>query len=502
MIKNITSIIIFFSLFSLLHSQEPGELLWTYKTQSPKSELAIGHNGDIYINDAKLHAVSPDGQLKWIYDIPEQIVSDEYTIDINAPLVSRDGTIYFNKRWNPGPHVWLTALDSSGRLKWDYLLGLPQDFGYASTATILSNNNVVIAISKSCNELLQFSPDGTVVQSDTLMDYQYETKRNIISDKDHIYFALQYYVNEVFENGYLFKFDAKFNEPWVKQDVGYKNYGAITWALDQNLQLYMTTSTWKWVNNFPQEIHELLCYDSTGNIKWSSVGEFESIVIDKYFTVFTCQKDTLYSFSPDGPLQWKYKLPSPLTSGLLIGDAGVLYFSCLDKTINAFSILNQKTIWSFQCSEVIKKSLTMDHNGNLYAIDEQGTLYALKTNSNGLDNHNWPKFQHDAQNTGHLNSTSSDVDYNSMPNSCLLHQNYPNPFNPLTTIRFSLPKKERVLLKVYNMAGQLVDILVNDIMTAGEHNVLFDGTSLPSGLYFAVFKSETYIKSQKMVLVK
>ena len=62
---------------------------------------------------------------------------------------------------------------------------------------------------------------------------------------------------------------------------------------------------------------------------------------------------------------------------------------------------------------------------------------------------------------------------------------YPNPFNPSTTIAFSLPQAQIVRLAVYDITGREVAVLADELFVAGEHQVTFDGTQLPSGIYFA-----------------
>ena len=83
-----------------------------------------------------------------------------------------------------------------------------------------------------------------------------------------------------------------------------------------------------------------------------------------------------------------------------------------------------------------------------------------------------------------------------------LSQNYPNPFNPATTITYSLPKSGTVSLKVYDIFGREVAILVNGMKTAGSHQELFDGHSLSSGIYFAQLKSGTFSSTIKLILTK
>jgi len=75
------------------------------------------------------------------------------------------------------------------------------------------------------------------------------------------------------------------------------------------------------------------------------------------------------------------------------------------------------------------------------------------------------------------------------PNEFYLHQNYPNPFNPSTKIKFTIPsvgayRNTPVQLKVYDVLGNEVAILVNEVKPADSYEVAFDGTRLPSGIYF------------------
>ena len=83
-----------------------------------------------------------------------------------------------------------------------------------------------------------------------------------------------------------------------------------------------------------------------------------------------------------------------------------------------------------------------------------------------------------------------------------LDQNYPNPFNPTTVIRFSLPQTDRVRLKVYDILGQQVAVLTDGMMEAGSHTVLFDGSTLPSGVYFARLEAGKSVQTEKLVLLK
>ncbi len=99
--------------------------------------------------------------------------------------------------------------------------------------------------------------------------------------------------------------------------------------------------------------------------------------------------------------------------------------------------------------------------------------------------------------------TSSSVEHiNNIPSQFKLEQNYPNPFNPSTTIRFSLPKREHVTLKVFDVLGREVATLVDGAVDTGEHAVMFNATALPSGIYFYQITTQSFSKVQKAVLLK
>ena len=89
-----------------------------------------------------------------------------------------------------------------------------------------------------------------------------------------------------------------------------------------------------------------------------------------------------------------------------------------------------------------------------------------------------------------------------LPTAYTLEQNYPNPFNPTTSIAFSLPQSAQVSLAVYDVLGRRVATLVNGQLTAGQHSVQFEASSLPSGMYLYRLTTPNGSISQKMILLK
>jgi hypothetical protein len=88
-----------------------------------------------------------------------------------------------------------------------------------------------------------------------------------------------------------------------------------------------------------------------------------------------------------------------------------------------------------------------------------------------------------------------------VPSTFVLNQNYPNPFNPSTTISFGLPTASEYTVTVYNVTGQVVRT-INGHSDAGTVNVLFDASSLSSGIYFYNVSAGSFSATEKMVLIK
>jgi hypothetical protein len=96
-----------------------------------------------------------------------------------------------------------------------------------------------------------------------------------------------------------------------------------------------------------------------------------------------------------------------------------------------------------------------------------------------------------------------------IPATFKLEQNYPNPFNPTTIIRFGVPERTKVVLKIYDILGSEVATLVNEEMDAGWYERSFNAVSLSSGVYIyrleavsIAEQSEKFINIKKMLLIK
>jgi flagellar hook assembly protein FlgD len=94
-----------------------------------------------------------------------------------------------------------------------------------------------------------------------------------------------------------------------------------------------------------------------------------------------------------------------------------------------------------------------------------------------------------------------------LPSKFSLGQNYPNPFNPSTTIEYSLAQEDNVSLEVFNILGQHIVTLVDDILPAGEYQAIWNGVDkngipVSSGIYLYRIRAGMYIENKKMILMK
>jgi hypothetical protein len=88
------------------------------------------------------------------------------------------------------------------------------------------------------------------------------------------------------------------------------------------------------------------------------------------------------------------------------------------------------------------------------------------------------------------------------PRKVRLFQNYPNPFNPTTKIRLSIVNRQLTIVKVYDVLGNELATLVNEVKEPGTYTVQFDGSRLSSGVYFYRLKAGGFTETRKFILLK
>ena len=231
------------------------------------------------------------------------------------------------------------------------------------------------------------------------------------------------------------------------------------------------------------------------------------------------------------------------TNGIAVGDSGVIIFTSENISnknsaplpFHLISPVNEDTILFLPKSILFTWQEAVDSNSDvvnytlLLSADTCKTWLSLGDVTETALKLDWPGiipsspkyFWTVIANDGMLATTSLEVfafsivniaginNRKEIPAKFILHQNYPNPFNPLTTIGYELPVEGRVEIKIYDITGRDVAVLLNEYKSAGIYQVKWNALDFPSGIYFYSirFNSESrkalnYYSTRKLVLIK
>jgi len=118
---------------------------------------------------------------------------------------------------------------------------------------------------------------------------------------------------------------------------------------------------------------------------------------------------------------------------------------------------------------------------------------AINSGSTGAYSSVW-KFQ---VNSSGINNISSEI-----PKEYKLYNNYPNPFNPATKIKFDIPKNGFTKIVIYDLLGREAEIIVNENLTKGAYEFVWNATKFASGIYFYKMTAGNFTSIKKMMLIK
>ncbi|MCD6249995.1 MAG: S8 family serine peptidase [candidate division Zixibacteria bacterium] len=142
----------------------------------------------------------------------------------------------------------------------------------------------------------------------------------------------------------------------------------------------------------------------------------------------------------------------------------------------------------------------------LVLVGEGMTVFVWDFDASAAEGTNHGRMFVDNLNSGVVdpNQIVTDVDDTpaQIPRRFVLEQNYPNPFNPTTAISFATPSRQMVTLEIFNVLGQKVTTLVDQVLPAGQHTIEFDGSQCASGVYLYRLRADSETLTHKMVLIK
>jgi hypothetical protein len=267
----------------------------------------------------------------------------------------------------------------------------------------------------------------------------------------------------------------------------------------------------------------LLKIDGAGNILWEKTYVYEGSV------KAIAKKDNGYVFISSvyvSPALRTVTLKTDIAGNLLLADT-LLNNSLWDSYPSIVGINNNKFIVSFH-SDIpmtpIKGSRIISIDSNLQVINE----LLLRPDTNSLNVYKVIKApgstiddilcigSAEPNSLGDLDVYIARIDSslnipppisvtnlsNEIPGSFELFQNYPNPFNPTTNIKFSIPERSLVTVKIYNILGSEIKTLIYADMPAGNYSAQWNASGTASGIYFVVMQSGAVKLTKKMALLK
>ncbi len=197
-------------------------------------------------------------------------------------------------------------------------------------------------------------------------------------------------------------------------------------------------------------------------------------------------------YNVEGRLLWEHIYKDNLSRGPVLAAIGEIFGLAVmnhenDDTGGRYGSIE----WASEMQDAVWNTVT--YHGTLTFLEGNKIAMSTENYITGLDT-NTIDYMPEAGSAVMTNPVAP-ADYE-------LAQNYPNPFNPTTTISFSIPVQSMVTLAVYDILGNQVAELINDVRAAGVHTVVFDGANLPTGIYFYKLNNGVEILTQKMMLVK
>ena len=302
------------------------------------------------------------------------------------------------------------------------------------------------------------------------------------------------------DDGRMYSLDSTGNSNWFYQTGGPLKSSA---AFDTLGNVY-----------FGSDDGNLYAISDAGQLLWQvqTGGPVRSspVINDSGYVYFGSGDSLVYAVDPSGEILWTYAAGSEVYGTAAIGPNGNIYIGCEDGRFLALSNTGE-LMWYYQTGAAVVSPPLITGSGRIYVGSEDGILYGFADPNQGMPKAQtlstgfWPTFQGNNRRTGYQGDVLLGIDLgydNLIPFSFTLAQNFPNPFNPVTTIEYQLPQSGKVRLAIYNLKGELVDILVNERQLAGDHTVQWNAEGVSSGIYFYRISFGKYSAVKKCLFLK
>lgn len=425
------------------------------------------------------------GQEQWVRQLGEPVASPAAPGNGKSPITTdASGNIYIGgaRKFTSSSNTsfLLTKYNSNGDSLWTrfykgthFLAGLG-----SGIRCIKIDGNYIYVTGKSFDQnpdlsssafattikydlsgnLIWLRKDTLINGSDDVIGMESDPSGNIIVTCDHGFNIL------------TLKYNSAGDRLWKKSYTGisgnyYDNVTGI--AVDPSGNIYLTGSSVRTTGSGGEDFFTLK-YDPSGNLMW-----------ERFYNGTYGDGDYSKGISVDSA-----------GNAYITGTAYDLNFDFNYTTIKYDTDGNQKWKISYDGG--------FTHRGDepvAISLDPSGNVIVTGTSSRGTNTDDFTTVKY-SQTTG-VNQISSQI-----PNGYSLSQNYPNPFNPATKINYELRIKNFVSLKISDVSGKMVFELVNQNQNPGSYEVDFDGSNLPSGVYFYKLTAGEFSETKKMSLIK
>jgi len=452
------------------------------------------------------------------------------------------GELISEIRYVSAPASWeeanSIAIDTSNNL---YCIGVAS-FGTSTFFTIIH----------------KYSSNGSLIWDKNFFNisekYSEGIKITIDNDNDVI---TGYHLN----GAYITKYTSSGDSLWtivISDDTS--NYAINDILTDLNSNIYVTiTQSYYGGSDVPYTIIHTYKYDKNGNTIWHKMFDgiyTRKIILDKSNKILQLiigpNSGKIIKISQTGEIEWEKDSGILILTDLGVDSENNIIVTGYDVTSNSFDYFTkkyssdgaEKWLQIFNSSENLKDyalALDIDNYNNIYVTGSshnsisQGISYTVKYSDKGelrwiqkfdaphsifensyflfLDDSNnifiggdvadstngWNFFALKInQNLG----TNVEHQYIKIPVDYALNQNYPNPFNPTTKIVYQIPELSFVTIKIYDVLGNEMAVLVNEEKPSGTYEVEYNASSLPSGIYFYQLNAGSFIETKKMILIK
>jgi len=346
----------------------PGTKLWDLKTGISwasgtfwvKSSPAIGADGTVYVGslDGKLYAVTPLGNLKWVFETGDEINA--------SPAIGPNGDVYIGS--DDGK---LYAVDSSGARQWEFRTG-----GRVESSPAIGTDGTIY-VGSTDNRLYALNPNG-------LKKWEYATSDDIVSspaigEDGTIYFGTA--------GGLIVALNPDGTRKW--------QYNSGSSAVKSSPALGVDGTIF-----VGSDASRLYALNPDGTRKWyysasGVVASSPAVALDRtiYFGA-----NRVYALDEAGKKKWDFTPGSRCESSPVLGADGTVYIGSDDKKVYAISA-NGTKLWEYLTGGAVKSSPVLSPDGVLYVGSNDERLYAIKAATGPMQSA-WPMFRHDPLRTG------------------------------------------------------------------------------------------------------